>query len=127
SREDRPADPFHSGRPPPAATTAPMLTRRLVTALLDRRRRRTGSAHPPPSRQGRPRTRVPPEPGADVIRAEDLTKRYGALVAADRVSFAVGAGEIFGLLGPNGAGKTTTLEMLEGLRQPDGGAAYVLG
>jgi len=39
----------------------------------------------------------------------------------------VGAGEIFGLLGPNGAGKTTTLEMLEGLRPPDAGAATVFG
>jgi ABC-2 type transport system ATP-binding protein len=43
------------------------------------------------------------------------------------VSFEIHRGEIFGLLGPNGAGKTTTLEMLEGLRLPDAGEAYVDG
>jgi ABC-2 type transport system ATP-binding protein len=62
-----------------------------------------------------------------VIVARGLVKRYGDLVAVDDVSFTVTAGEIFGLLGPNGAGKTTTLEMLEGLRNPDGGEASVLG
>ncbi len=64
---------------------------------------------------------------AAVISARELTKRYGALTAVDRVSFEVAEGEIFGMLGPNGAGKTTTLEMLEGLTEPDGGAATVLG
>jgi ABC-2 type transport system ATP-binding protein len=43
------------------------------------------------------------------------------------VTFEVGRGEVFGLLGPNGAGKTTTVEMLEGLRSPDGGTLEVLG
>jgi ABC-2 type transport system ATP-binding protein len=43
------------------------------------------------------------------------------------VSFEVEHGEFFGILGPNGAGKTTTLEMLEGLREPDGGKLTVLG
>ena len=62
-----------------------------------------------------------------VIAADGLTKRYGDLVAVDGVSFTVEQGEIFGMLGPNGAGKTTTLEMLEGLRTPDGGSATVLG
>jgi ABC-2 type transport system ATP-binding protein len=62
-----------------------------------------------------------------VIAANGLIKRYGALVAVNEVSFSVESGEIFGMLGPNGAGKTTTLEMLEGLRQPDGGSATVLG
>ena len=62
-----------------------------------------------------------------VIAANGLIKRYGALVAVDEVSFSVESGEIFGMLGPNGAGKTTTMEMLEGLRKPDGGSATVLG
>jgi ABC-2 type transport system ATP-binding protein len=62
-----------------------------------------------------------------VIEARGLTKRYGSLTAVDGVSFSVEQGEIFGMLGPNGAGKTTTLEMLEGLRDPDGGSATVLG
>ncbi|MGH7722953.1 MAG: ATP-binding cassette domain-containing protein [Candidatus Dormibacteria bacterium] len=62
-----------------------------------------------------------------VISASGLTKRYGALLAVDDVSFSVESGEVFGMLGPNGAGKTTTMEMLEGLRQPDRGSATVLG
>ena len=62
-----------------------------------------------------------------VIGAQGLKKHYGALAAVDGVSFEVYRGEVFGLLGPNGAGKTTTVEMLEGLRSPDGGTLQVLG
>ena len=58
---------------------------------------------------------------------EDLHKSYGDLKAVDGVSFAVGAGEVFGILGPNGAGKTTTVEILEGMREPDSGTALVNG
>ena len=58
---------------------------------------------------------------------EDLRKSYGDLKAVDGVSFAVGAGEVFGILGPNGAGKTTTVEILEGMREPDSGTALVNG
>lgn len=61
------------------------------------------------------------------IQVENLEKRYGATVAVGRISFEVGEGEVFGIVGPNGAGKTTTVECLAGLRQPDGGAASVLG
>jgi ABC-2 type transport system ATP-binding protein len=61
------------------------------------------------------------------VEVKDLTKRYGALVAVNKVSFAIKEGEIFGLLGPNGAGKTTTLEMIEGLRKPDEGSIQVCG
>ena len=62
-----------------------------------------------------------------VVRVRGLVKRYGDLVAVDGIDFEVAPGEVFGLLGPNGAGKTTTVEILEGLRKPDGGAAQVLG
>jgi ABC-2 type transport system ATP-binding protein len=62
-----------------------------------------------------------------VIRVDGLTKRYGEVRAVDGIDFEVSAGEVFGLLGPNGAGKTTTVEILEGLRTPDGGRATVLG
>jgi ABC-2 type transport system ATP-binding protein len=62
-----------------------------------------------------------------VIRVTDLRKSYGQTRAVDGVSFDVRQGEVFGLLGPNGAGKTTTVEILEGLRRPDGGDVTVLG
>ena len=62
-----------------------------------------------------------------VIRVRGLTKRYGDVQAVDGIDFDVAKGEIFGLLGPNGAGKTTTVEILEGLREPDGGEVSVLG
>ena len=62
-----------------------------------------------------------------VIEATGLTKRYGAAVVVDRISFSVGRGEIFGLLGPNGAGKTTTILMLLGLTDISEGEVRVLG
>jgi len=61
------------------------------------------------------------------VHCTNLIKRYGDLVAVDRLSFQVGRGECFGLLGPNGAGKTTTIEILEGLVEPDGGEVQILG
>ena len=64
---------------------------------------------------------------APVIRVRGLTKRYDDVQAVDGIDFDVAKGEIFGLLGPNGAGKTTTVEILEGLREPDGGEVSVLG
>jgi len=60
-----------------------------------------------------------------VIRTEQLTKRYGATTAVDRLDLEIGRGEVFGLLGPNGAGKTTTILMLLGLTEPSSGAALV--
>ena len=61
------------------------------------------------------------------ITVRDVRKSYGDLRAVDGVTFEVGHGEFFGILGPNGAGKTTTLEIMEGLREPDGGEVTVLG
>jgi ABC-2 type transport system ATP-binding protein len=49
------------------------------------------------------------------------------MLAVDNVSIQIDDGEIFGILGPNGAGKTTTLEMIEGLRKPDGGSITIAG
>ena len=61
------------------------------------------------------------------IRALELRKSYGDLVAVDGISFKVQPGEVFGMLGPNGAGKTTTIEIIEGLRTADSGDAIVNG
>ncbi|MEV0400841.1 ABC transporter ATP-binding protein [Actinoallomurus sp. NPDC050550] len=63
----------------------------------------------------------------NTIVAKDLRKRYGDVRAVDGVTLTVEEGEFFGILGPNGAGKTTTLEIIEGLRQADGGEVTVLG
>src|SRR2546422_4056208 len=62
-----------------------------------------------------------------ILQVENLVKRYGDVEAVRGVSFAVEEGEVCGLLGPNGAGKTTTVEILEGLRTPDGGRVSVCG
>ena len=61
------------------------------------------------------------------IETSDLTKRFGATVAVDKLSIEVESGEVFGLLGPNGAGKSTTLYMLSGLMRPSEGSLTVLG
>jgi ABC-2 type transport system ATP-binding protein len=63
----------------------------------------------------------------DALEVAGLRKSYGPVKAVRNVGFAVRHGEIVALLGPNGAGKTTTLEILEGFRSRDGGAARVLG
>jgi ABC-2 type transport system ATP-binding protein len=61
------------------------------------------------------------------IRARGLTKRFGSILALDRLDLDVPHGSVFGLLGPNGAGKTTTLRILTGLAQPSTGTAEVAG
>ena len=61
------------------------------------------------------------------IEVSSLQKNYGDLKAVDGISFTVNQGEVFALLGPNGAGKTTTIEIMEGLRERDGGDTKVLG
>lgn len=61
------------------------------------------------------------------IMTEALHKRFGDLVAVERLDLAVHKGEIFGLLGANGSGKTTTIRMLTGLMPPTSGRAEVAG
>ena len=61
------------------------------------------------------------------IRTQALTRRFGEVLAVDRLDLEVRAGELFGLLGPNGAGKTTTIKMLTTLLPPTDGAASVAG
>jgi ABC-2 type transport system ATP-binding protein len=62
-----------------------------------------------------------------VITTDKLTKRFGAFIAANQLTFEVGKGEIFGFLGANGAGKTTAMRMLCGLSTPSSGKATVAG
>jgi ABC-2 type transport system ATP-binding protein len=64
---------------------------------------------------------------APIIEATDLSRRFGDLIAVDRVSLRVERGEIYGVLGPNGAGKSTTIRMLCGILAPTGGRATVVG
>jgi ABC-2 type transport system ATP-binding protein len=62
-----------------------------------------------------------------ILKVKDLQKSYDGKKAVNGISFEVKRGEIFGILGPNGAGKTTTLEMIETLREIDGGSATIDG
>ena len=62
-----------------------------------------------------------------VIHTEDLTKRFGGLVAVNKVSMSVEEGEIMGLIGPNGAGKTTLLNAIAGLNNATSGSVHLFG
>lgn len=62
-----------------------------------------------------------------LLEVRELSRRFGGLLALDRVSFAVQSGEIFGLIGPNGAGKTTLFNLISGVTPPTGGAVLWRG
>src|ERR1043166_3211340 len=62
-----------------------------------------------------------------MIECENLTKRFGAVTAVDRVSFSVQKQSIFGFLGPNGSGKTTVIRMLCGILEPSEGTGRIAG
>src|SRR3954454_24187389 len=61
------------------------------------------------------------------VRFDRISKRYGAIMAVDDLSFEIKAGAVTGFLGPNGAGKTTSLRVLLGLAEPTAGTATVFG
>jgi branched-chain amino acid transport system permease protein len=63
-----------------------------------------------------------PAPGAPILKAENLHKRFGGLKATNDVSLTLHEGEILGVIGPNGAGKTTVFNQLSGFLKPDSGA-----
>jgi ABC-2 type transport system ATP-binding protein len=63
--------------------------------------------------------------GVAALRTENLSKRYGRLLAVDDLTLDVAAGEVFGFLGPNGAGKSTTIRLLLGLARPTTGRAWI--
>ena len=62
-----------------------------------------------------------------MLEVHSISKRYGGLLAVDKVSFAVRRGEIVGYLGPNGSGKSTTVNMVVGLLEPSGGTITLDG
>jgi ABC-2 type transport system ATP-binding protein len=62
-----------------------------------------------------------------MIETQELTKRFGDVLAVDRLNLKVEEGEVFGFLGPNGAGKTTTIRMLTALIKPTSGRSSVAG
>ena len=62
-----------------------------------------------------------------MIHTENLTKKFGEVIAVEGLNLDVAEGEVFGFLGPNGAGKTTTVRMLTSLIGPTGGTATVSG
>src|SRR5216683_6778876 len=66
-------------------------------------------------------------PGDPVVVTRELTKKYGKLVALNRLTMSVGRGQILGFIGPNGAGKTTAIKILVGLARPTSGSATVAG
>ncbi|MBB6343536.1 ABC transporter ATP-binding protein [Nonomuraea muscovyensis] len=62
-----------------------------------------------------------------LARTAEVTRRYGDVLALDRVSLDIRAGELVGLLGPNGAGKSTLINLFTGLRRPTSGTVELLG
>ena len=92
--------------------------------LLARRSERAAPGPQPEPPPTTARRRAAPAP---LLVAEGLTKRYGALAAADDVALEVGSGEICALVGPNGSGKTTVLRLLGGTLAPDCGRVLLAG
>jgi simple sugar transport system ATP-binding protein len=70
---------------------------------------------------------TPENPGGDILRAEHIAKRYGAVTALTDVNLRLARGEVLGLIGDNGAGKSTLLKILCGFQLPTVGQIYLDG
>ena len=97
-----------------------------VVSMIRRFLPRAGPVVPLPSGPLAGRAR-PPLAGRPVLQIEHATKRFGALVAVNDVSFEVKPGQVLGLIGPNGAGKTTLLNLITGTAKPNTGRIMFLG
>jgi branched-chain amino acid transport system permease protein len=97
-----------------------------VRRLLEQSRAPAERPAVPPARAAAT-TRAAAADDAAVLRAEGLTKRFGAVVAADDVSLELFTGEVCALVGPNGSGKTTVLRLIAGVFQPDAGRVLLDG
>ena len=64
---------------------------------------------------------------SELLRVDDLTKRFGGVTANDGIAFDVREGEIIGVIGPNGAGKSTLFDLLTGFQKPDEGSVVLEG
>ena len=64
---------------------------------------------------------------SELLRCENLTKKYGGLLALNNINLSIESGKIIGLLGPNGSGKTTLIKLINGLLTPDGGQLFING
>jgi len=83
-----------------------------------------GIGRPTRDGEGEGRATAELEPVVEIL---EVTKRFGEVVAVDRVSFSIAPGEFFSLLGPSGCGKTTTLRILAGFERPDAGRVLIDG
>jgi ABC-type branched-subunit amino acid transport system ATPase component/ABC-type branched-subunit amino acid transport system permease subunit len=96
----------------------------LVSFVMKRLPRLTPP--PPPEAEAMER-RALPASGTPILSVEEAVKTFGGLVAVNKVSFELKAGEILGLIGPNGAGKSTMFNLLTGALQANGGHISFLG
>ena len=64
---------------------------------------------------------------SEILRCNNLTKKFGSLVAVNDLNLSIESGKIVGLLGPNGSGKTTLIKMINGLLQPTSGSIEICG
>ncbi|MDG4805213.1 ABC transporter ATP-binding protein [Micromonospora sp. WMMD1120] len=73
--------------------------------------------------------KIPAQPGprSVLLEVDDVTLRFGGVVALDKINFQIYEGEILGLIGPNGAGKTTSFNVMTGVYRPTSGAVLFRG
>jgi branched-chain amino acid transport system permease protein len=100
-----------------------------IMSLVPWRRRRVAreSAIAVPGADDDTRIAAPAVAGEAILASTGIGKRFGGLVAVDKVDVRIDAGELLGIIGPNGAGKTTLLSMLSGFMAPTTGAITLLG